>query len=119
MTQNTKRRALLLALVLIPAIALTLAGCATADVVCDMRTDFAIEAPEAQEGRVTIRWEYGQDAYLPAGVYGTTECFGLGDARFCLIRMRGSAASYRNVCGIARLRHEEKHAMGATHEPVR
>ena len=88
-------------------------ACATADVVCDMRTDYATEAPEAQEGKVLIRWKYNAD--LPPNTYGTTECYP-GDPKFCLIRMKGEPSSYHNVCGIARLRHEERHAFGATHE---
>lgn len=107
------RRLILAACVLVCAVNVS---CATPDVVCDMRTDYAWESPEATEGVVTIRWRYGQDAYLPANVNGNTECWGLGDAKFCLIRMRGKPESFRNVCGMAKQRHEEKHAMGAKHE---
>jgi len=103
-------------LILLSALPFTLAACATPDVMCDVRTDYAWELPEATEGVVTTRWMYGRDAYLPANVYGTTECWATGDERFCLVQMRGKPESYRNFCGMARVRHEEKHTMGAKHE---
>lgn len=94
-----------------------LESCATPDVVCDMRTDYTTEAPEAMEGVVLTRWMYRRDAYLAPGTNGLTECWGpIGDSpRFCLVQMRGTPSSFRNVCGVARVRHEEKHTWGAEH----
>lgn len=115
------RRVLLVALVLAAATAF-LGGCAamtTPDMVCDIRTDYHIDVPEADEGLVLIKWMYYRDAYLEPGQFGETQCIPPAtehDYRFCIIQMRGGPASYRNVCGLARVHHEEKHAEGAHHE---
>lgn len=112
----TARRRILVALpVLITGAAVLLNGCATADVVCDMKADYAAETLAAMQGKVLIRWEYNQDAYLPPNVNGTTECFP-GDPRFCLIRMRGNPASFHDICGMAKEVHELHHAFKAQHK---
>lgn len=113
MHPTTYRRLLLLALVAVCALAV-LVSCTTPDVACDMRADYTRTTPPYMEGRVTVRWEFNAD--LPRGVNGSTECFGLPDARFCIVKMKGPPADFNDVCALAKEVHEIHHAMGGTHE---
>lgn len=115
MSPTTRRRILLASLVAPCALAVVLNGCATPDLVCDMKADYSAETLAAMQGKVLIRWEYNQGALLPPNVNGTTQCFP-GDPKFCLIRMRGNPASFHDVCGMAKEVHELHHAFGANHK---
>ena len=88
----------------------TLAGCATPELMCDMKADFREQTPMQGSGEKTIRWQFG--AEVGTGFYGMTYC----DESICQVDMKGKPPSFSDVCGLARFGHELAHAMNARHE---
>ena len=108
------RRALTAALA---AVAVGLAGCATPEVLCDMKIDYHHVTPPAKSGRVSLTWTFVPDQELPckANSYGCTECFDTVAGRVCDVRLKRTAG-FQDVCGLAKQMHELNHVLGMTHE---
>jgi hypothetical protein len=93
--------------------ALVAAGCATPNVACSIRGDYATTAKIPAGGAVLLTWGY--DAELP-GKHGDVLCVD-GPPRQCHVRIAGEAPSFNNVCGLAIFAHETLlHGMGAAHD---
>ena len=99
-------------LALLVLLAVPLSGCTTPGVACDMRTEYASEAPMTETGNVRIAWRF--NAEQPAHQYGVTDC-AKGDDPLCLVRLKGAPPKFDDVCGLAKFGHEVAHAMGAAH----
>jgi hypothetical protein len=104
---RTNRRILLVALVL--AAASQLPGCATPDVICDVRQDYHSTAIPPK-GEVRVTWEVKA---LPANRYGYATCDRAG--KNCHIQL-ADLPDFNNVCRLADFGHELAHAMGAQHQ---
>lgn len=104
------RRLLLASLVLYCA---SLIGCATPDVMCQMKTQYGAEVAMAKTGNVRLAWRF--EAEQKPGFYGVADCT-KGDDPLCLLRLKGSPPKFDDVCGLARLGHEVAHALGAMHD---
>jgi hypothetical protein len=105
------RRVLLLSLVLICALLTT--GCATTDVQCGMKIDYASERPIAQQGEVLLRWKVDASRCEPTS-YGCTFCNDRNGMRECDVYLR-SDASFSDVCGMSKRFHEMKHVFQGGH----
>lgn len=93
--------------------ALLAAGCATPNVACSMRGDYATTGKIPASGAVLLTWSYA--AELP-GKHGDALCVD-GSPRQCHVRIAGEAPSFNNVCGLAIFAHETLlHGMGAAHD---
>lgn len=101
------RRILLVALVLLALIPLL--GCATVDVQCGMRADYADASPVAPAGRVELAWAYQQG--FPDNRYGEA----IVSDRVVVIRMAGEPPTHNDICAMARLGHEVAHGMKGRH----
>jgi hypothetical protein len=103
------RRLLLIALVLLAASCLP--GCATPQVICDVR-DYQSPVLIPSRGEVRLTWEYRQD--LPQGRYGYAVCDVQG--KNCHLQLRAPAPAWTDVCGLHTYFHELLHAFGGRHE---
>jgi hypothetical protein len=94
-----------------------LAGCATPEIICDMKTDYTHVTPPARTGKVSLSWSFVPDQELPckSNSYGCTECFDTVSGRVCDVRLKRSAG-FQDVCGLAKQMHELNHVLGMTHE---
>lgn len=106
---RTNRRLLLICLVL--AAASFLPGCATPDVICDVR---AYKAPVSipSTGSVLLTWEYVYG--LREGRYGYATCDRQG--MNCHLQLKAPAPAWTDVCGVYTFAHEALHGLGAQHE---
>ena len=109
------RRALVAALAVSAAV---LAGCATPDVMCNMKIDYAHVTPPARAGKVSLSWNFvpdGEPMPCKATSYGCTECFDTIAGRVCDVHLKRSAG-FDDVCGLAKQMHELNHVLGMMHE---
>lgn len=104
------RRAILILLVL-AALAAVLQACATVDVQCDMKADYAKARTAPTHGSMQLKWAFDQTFTNPIQ-WGTRAPVRDG----ALIALKGPPPSFNDVCALARLGHEVNEAMGATHE---
>ena len=93
-------------------LALLLAGCASADVVCDQRVGYEHQTAIQPSGDIRLIWRVAPQA---PRVWGNTQCFQTSSGTICDITLR-HAQDFNNTCDLALLGHELTHAMGATHE---
>jgi hypothetical protein len=103
------RRAFTCSLVLLCAS--WLPSCATPDLICNMKIDYAGDAQHssvAPQGNVRLAWRF--NAEQRAGFYGNADCM-KGDDPLCVVRLKGAPPKFSDVCGLARLGHEVAHAM--------
>jgi hypothetical protein len=108
------RRLLLLSLV---AYCASLIGCASPDVMCGMKVDYATESLPELSGKVSLSWRFVPDADLPClpNSYGCANCFDTAAGRACEVKLKRSA-SFRDVCSMAKQMHELGHVFGKSHD---
>jgi hypothetical protein len=92
------------------ALSLLLAGCASPEVVCDMRVDYERMSAVAQSGSVRLDWQFVRQ--VKPGTYGSAWCNG----DHCLLTLQMEPPNFSEVCQLARLGHEVLHVMKAAHE---
>jgi hypothetical protein len=98
---------------------LTVGGCATPDLVCGMRADYAKETPVAPRGHVRLTWRYipkGEWSGCAPNSYGCAPSYiGPDGEEVYTLRLK-EAPEFGDVCKLARFGHEVAHALGARHE---
>lgn len=104
------RRAILASLVM--ACAFLAFGCATPGVMCDMKVDYPSESAVPLVGNVRLAWRF--EAEQRGGAYGNTDCMASDDGRLCVVKLKGPPPSFSDVCGLAKLGHEMRHALELT-----
>jgi hypothetical protein len=103
------RRAFTCSLVLLCAS--NLPSCATPDIICNMKIDYAGDTQHgdvAPQGNVRLAWRF--NAEQRNGSYGNADCT-RGDDPLCIVRLKDAPPKFSDVCGLARLGHEVAHAM--------
>lgn len=100
------RRSLLIALVL--ATLLAGFGCATPDVICNVRQDY-VTSPIPPKGKVTVTWEVADTGSR----YGYATCDRSG--KNCHIQVT-SRPDYNDVCRVHDFGHELLHSMRVEHQ---
>lgn len=92
-------------------VALSLSGCASVDVQCEMQVDYDSETPIAQQGSVRLNWQFDNGGRCKTTSYGCTFC----TPGECTVYLKQSP-NFHNVCAMAQLGHELEHALGARHD---
>lgn len=106
----TIRRLVVLTLVAV-AVSWVLQGCATPDVICNMRANYQRPAAIPSHGSVTIHFAFGQ--VFAGQQYGSTFC----GTEACFLSLKDTP-HVNQPCTLARLGHEvvEAIAKGRAHE---